>query len=140
MFDNESEREREKRERRVRCLIRSEGGRRKWRYREAKSSAYIWCIFEADYVSVILCDLYFHTTLLHTTHPHTRISDQHGFSPLHYACMYGYPKIVDMFLLRCARTDIVNMGGNSLLHMTAQYGKYDILMKVRKAKSKTLIN
>ena len=46
--------------------------------------------------------------------------------------MYGHPKIVDMFLLRVARTDIVNMGGDSLLHMAAQYGKYDILMKVRK--------
>ena len=45
--------------------------------------------------------------------------------------MYGHPKIVDMFLLRGARTDIVNMGGDSLLHMAAQYGKYDILIKVR---------
>ena len=45
--------------------------------------------------------------------------------------MYGYPKIVDMFLLRGARTDIVNMGGDSLLHMAAQHGKYDILIKVR---------
>lgn len=57
-------------------------------------------------------------------------SDQHGFSPMHYACMHGHPKIVDMFLLRGARTDIVNMGGDSLLHMAAQYGKYDILIKV----------
>ena len=58
-------------------------------------------------------------------------SDQHGFTPLHYACMCGHPKIVDLFLLRGARTDIVNMGGNSLLHLASQYGKYDVLIKVR---------
>ena len=61
---------------------------------------------------------------------YTDCSDQHGFSPLHYACMYGHAKVVDMFLHRGARTDIVNMGGNSLLHMAAQYGKYDVLIKV----------
>lgn len=44
--------------------------------------------------------------------------------------MYGHAKVVDMFLHRGARTDIVNMGGNSLLHMAAQYGKYDVLIKV----------
>lgn len=44
--------------------------------------------------------------------------------------MYGQSKVVDMFLHRGARTDIINMGGNSLLHMAAQYGKYDVLIKV----------
>ncbi len=44
--------------------------------------------------------------------------------------MYGHAKVVDMFLHRAARTDTVNMGGNSLLHMAAQYGKYDVLIKV----------
>lgn len=61
---------------------------------------------------------------------HVQCSDQHGFSPLHYASMYGHAKVVDMFLHRGARTDTVNMGGNSLLHMAAQYGKYDVLIKV----------
>ena len=63
------------------------------------------------------------------THTHTH-SDQHGFAPLHYACMYGHGNIVEMFLMRGARTDITNMGGDSLLHMAAAHGKYDIIVKV----------
>ena len=62
-------------------------------------------------------------------HKHTH-SDQHGFTPLHYACMYGHANIVEMFLMRGARTDITNMGGDSLLHMAAAHGKYDIVVKV----------
>ena len=57
-------------------------------------------------------------------------SDQHGFTPLHYACMYGHGNIVEMFLMRGARTDITNMGGDSLLHMAAAHGKYDIVVKL----------
>lgn len=56
--------------------------------------------------------------------------DQHGFSPLHYACMHGHGTIVDLFLLRGAKTDTLNMGGDSLIHVAAQYGKYDVVMKV----------
>jgi len=63
------------------------------------------------------------------THTHTH-SDQHGFTPLHYACMYGHGNIVEMFLMRGTRTDITNMGGDSLLHMAAAHGKYDIIVKV----------
>jgi len=57
-------------------------------------------------------------------------SDQHGFTPLHYACMYGHGNIVEMFLMRGARTDITNMGGDSLLHLAAAHGKYDVIMKL----------
>ena len=60
-------------------------------------------------------------------------SDQHGFSPLHYACVHGHSGIVEHFLLRGARTDILNMGGDSLIHVAAQFGKYDVVMKVRPA-------
>lgn len=56
--------------------------------------------------------------------------DQHGFSPLHYACIHGHSGIVDLFLLRGAKTDTLNMGGDSLIHVAAQYGKYDVVMKV----------
>ena len=57
--------------------------------------------------------------------------DQHGFSPLHYACMHGHGNIVELFFLRGAKTDTLNMGGDSLLHVAAQHGKYDVVMKVR---------
>lgn len=44
--------------------------------------------------------------------------------------MYGHGGIVEQFLLRGARTDILNMGGDSLIHVAAQFGKYDVVMKV----------
>ena len=57
--------------------------------------------------------------------------DQHGFTPLHYACAYGHIGIVDYLLGRGARNDIVNMGGDSALHMAAANGKYDAVVSVR---------
>ena len=57
-------------------------------------------------------------------------SDEHGFTPLHYSCMYGHANIVEMFLQRGARADLINMGGDSLLHVASQHGKYDVMMKV----------
>ena len=57
-------------------------------------------------------------------------SDEHGFTPLHYSCMYGHTNIVEMFLQRGARANLINMGGDSLLHVAAQHGKYDVMMKV----------
>ena len=45
--------------------------------------------------------------------------------------MRGHSGIVDIFLIRNAKTDTLNMGGDSLIHMAAQFGKYDIVMKVR---------
>lgn len=56
--------------------------------------------------------------------------DQHGFTPIHYACMYGYPNIIEAFFVRGAKADIVNMGGDSLLHVASQHGKYDAVVKV----------
>lgn len=56
--------------------------------------------------------------------------DQHGFTPLHYACMYGYPNIMEAFYIRGAKTDILNMGGDSLLHVASQHGKYEVVVKV----------
>lgn len=58
--------------------------------------------------------------------------DQHGFSPLHYACIHGHGSIVDLFIQRGAKSDILNMGGDSLIHAAAQYGKYDVVMKVNR--------
>ncbi len=45
--------------------------------------------------------------------------------------MYGYPNIIEAFFVRGAKTDIVNMGGDSLLHVASQHGKYDVVVKVR---------
>lgn len=56
--------------------------------------------------------------------------DEHGFTPTHYACMHGHSNIVELFLIRGARMDLVNMGGDTLLHMAAAFGKYDVVMKV----------
>ncbi len=44
--------------------------------------------------------------------------------------MYGYPNIIEAFFVRGAKADIVNMGGDSLLHMASQHGKYDVVVKV----------
>lgn len=57
-------------------------------------------------------------------------SDQHGFTPMHYATMYGQSAVLDVFINRGARIDIVNMGGDTLLHVAAAWGKYDIVQKV----------
>ena len=56
--------------------------------------------------------------------------DQHGFTPLHYACMHGQTNIIDFLLNRGCRVDILNMGGDSLLHVAAAFGKYDVVQKV----------
>ena len=56
--------------------------------------------------------------------------DQHGFTPMHHAAMHGHSGIMDVFINRGARIDIVNMGGDTLLHIAAAYGKYDIAQKV----------
>eukprot|EP00731_Ephydatia_muelleri_P030692 Em0022g206a len=59
-------------------------------------------------------------------------TDEHGFTPTHYACMHGHSNIVELFLIRGARTDLVNMGGDTLLHVAAAFGKYDVVMKLLK--------
>ena len=56
--------------------------------------------------------------------------DQHGFTPMHYATIHGHTGIIDVFINRGARIDIINMGGDTLLHIAAAYGKYDIVQKV----------
>ena len=44
--------------------------------------------------------------------------------------MNGHGNILDLFLNRGARIDIVNMGGDTPLHVAAAWGKYDTVMKV----------
>ena len=56
--------------------------------------------------------------------------DQHGFTPMHHAAINGHGSVIDVFISRGARLDIVNMGGDTLLHVAAAHGKYDIVQKV----------
>ncbi|XP_019853553.1 PREDICTED: integrin-linked protein kinase-like [Amphimedon queenslandica] len=59
-------------------------------------------------------------------------SDQHGFTPLHYACSHGLTNIVDYLLTHGARNDILNMGGDSILHLAVAHGKYDVVLRLMK--------
>jgi ankyrin repeat protein len=60
-------------------------------------------------------------------------TDQHGFTPLHYACSHGHTNMVDYLLNHGARNDIINMGGDSILHLAVSHGKYDVVLRVLKS-------
>lgn len=51
--------------------------------------------------------------------------DDHGFSPLHWACFAGRYNIVDMLLNRGARINATNMGDDTALHLAASHGHVD---------------
>ena len=59
-------------------------------------------------------------------------SDDHQFSPLHWAAKQGHSKIVDMLLSRGARVHTTNMGDDTPLHLAAAHGHEDIVVTVRK--------
>ncbi|XP_072947468.1 scaffold protein ILK [Epargyreus clarus] len=48
--------------------------------------------------------------------------DDHGFSPLHWACKEGHMKIVEMLIRRGARINVTNMGDDTPLHLAAAHG------------------
>lgn len=48
--------------------------------------------------------------------------DDHGFSPLHWACFAGRTNIADMLLNRGARINVTNMGDDTPLHLAASHG------------------
>lgn len=48
--------------------------------------------------------------------------DDHGFSPLHWACKEGHLKVVDMLVKRGARINVTNMGDDTPLHLAAAHG------------------
>lgn len=58
-------------------------------------------------------------------------SDDHGFSPLHWACKEGHLKIVDLLLSRGARINATNRGDDTPLHLAAAHGHRDIVTLVR---------
>lgn len=59
------------------------------------------------------------------------LSDDHGFSPLHWACREGRSGVVDMLIMRGARINVMNRGDDTPLHLAASHGHRDILAKVR---------
>jgi len=61
--------------------------------------------------------------------------DDHGFSPLHWACREGRSGVVDMLIMRGARINVMNRGDDTPLHLAASHGHRDILAKVRTERS-----
>lgn len=57
--------------------------------------------------------------------------DDHGFSPLHWACREGRSNVVDMLIMRGARINVMNRGDDTPLHLAASHGHRDIVAKVR---------
>nr|XP_032520596.1 integrin-linked protein kinase homolog pat-4 [Danaus plexippus plexippus] len=53
--------------------------------------------------------------------------DDHGFSPLHWACKEGHLKIVEMLIKRGARINVTNMGDDTPLHLSAAHGHRPIV-------------
>lgn len=56
--------------------------------------------------------------------------DDHGFSPLHWACKEGHIKIVEMLIRRGARINVTNMGDDTPLHLAAAHGHRPIVQLV----------
>lgn len=56
--------------------------------------------------------------------------DDHGFSPLHWACREGRSSVVDMLIMRGARINVMNRGDDTPLHLAASHGHRDIVGKV----------
>ncbi|XP_061845845.1 integrin-linked protein kinase isoform X2 [Colius striatus] len=56
--------------------------------------------------------------------------DDHGFSPLHWACREGRSNVVDMLIMRGARINVMNRGDDTPLHLAASHGHRDIVQKL----------
>ena len=59
-------------------------------------------------------------------------SDDHGFSPLHWASKKGNSKIVEMLLTRGARVNATNRGDDTPLHLATAHGHRDVVLMVRR--------
>ena len=58
-------------------------------------------------------------------------SDDHGFSPLHWAAKCGHAGIVEMLIQRGARVGATNMGDDTPLHLAAAHGHRPVVQLVR---------
>lgn len=61
--------------------------------------------------------------------------DDHGFSPLHWACFAGKTNITEMLLSRGARINATNMGDDTALHLAASHGHFDCVSLLLKNKA-----
>uniref|UniRef100_G1SRA9 Scaffold protein ILK n=1 Tax=Oryctolagus cuniculus TaxID=9986 RepID=G1SRA9_RABIT len=61
--------------------------------------------------------------------------DDHGFSPLHWACREGRSAVVEMLIMRGARINVMNRGDDTPLHLAASHGHRDIVQKLLQYKA-----
>ncbi|XP_064000171.1 integrin-linked protein kinase isoform X1 [Pogoniulus pusillus] len=61
--------------------------------------------------------------------------DDHGFSPLHWACREGRASLVDMLIMRGARINVLNRGDDTPLHLAASHGHRHIVQKLLQFKA-----
>ncbi|CAH0390689.1 unnamed protein product [Bemisia tabaci] len=54
--------------------------------------------------------------------------DDHGFSPLHWACKEGHLKIAELLIQRGGRVNATNRGDDTPLHLAAAHGHEDIVL------------
>lgn len=58
------------------------------------------------------------------------ISDDHGFSPLHWCCKEGHTKLAELLISRGARINATNRGDDTPLHLASAHGHKDIVQLV----------
>ena len=58
------------------------------------------------------------------------LSDDHGFTPLHWAAREGWVAIFDILVARGARINNLNNGGDTPLHCAVSKGQKAIILKV----------
>uniref|UniRef100_A0A8C5BU03 Protein kinase domain-containing protein n=1 Tax=Gadus morhua TaxID=8049 RepID=A0A8C5BU03_GADMO len=63
--------------------------------------------------------------------------DDHGFSPLHWACREGRSSVVDMLIMRGGRINVMNRGDDTPLHLASSHGHRDIVGKLIQCKADT---
>jgi len=61
--------------------------------------------------------------------------DDHGFSPLHWACKEGHIKIVELLMQRGARINATNRGDDTPLHLASAHGHRDIVIMLLQHKA-----
>lgn len=57
-------------------------------------------------------------------------SDDHGFSPLHWAAKEGHLNLVTLLIQRGVRVNATNMGDDTPLHLATAHGHRDIVTLV----------
>ncbi|XP_065059348.1 integrin-linked protein kinase-like isoform X2 [Rhopilema esculentum] len=61
--------------------------------------------------------------------------DDHGFTPLHWACREGQMVIFEMLVARGGRLNAKNHGGDTPLHLASAHGRRDIVQKLLQHKA-----